>query len=208
LTGKRVTINSATIWIKVEPVSQSQRPFEQTAEALLVALAKTGDSAAFTELMHRRQSWIRNLMRRCCNDQTLADDLAQQVFFTAWRDIGQVRQANSFAGWLRRLAMNTWHQHQRKNDPLAGALQPNEEADASNSSSSIAMDLDLALAQLSAAERQCVVLSYHEGLSHSEIAELTALPLGTIKSHIRRGSQQLKEFLSDYWEQPKAQDYE
>ena len=47
---------------------------------LLVGLARNGNRDAFTEIVRRRQTWIRNLMRRCCRNETLADDLSQQVF--------------------------------------------------------------------------------------------------------------------------------
>ena len=182
-------------------MSPPQRPFEHTAEPLIIALAKTGDADAFAELVARQQSWIRNLMRRCCNDATLADDLSQQVFLQAWKDIGKLRQANSFAGWLRRLAMNTWRQHQRRADPLRGAEPPTDNTAAIGQKTALKMDLDQALATLSDNERQCLILSYHEGLSHAEIAEVTGFPLGTVKSHIARGAQSLKILLADYRDQ-------
>ena len=58
--------------------------------------------------------------------------------------------------------------------------------------------LDRALAALPETARLCVVLSYQEGLSHGEIAEATGLPLGTVKSHVRRGAQRLQETLAAY----------
>ncbi len=185
-------------------MSLPQRPFEKTAEPLVIALAKTGDADAFAELVARQQSWIRNLMRRCCNDATLADDLSQQVFLQAWKDIGKLRQANSFAGWLRRLAMNTYHQHQRRADPLKGAEAPTDNTAATDQQNALNMDLDQALARLSENERQCLILSYHEGLSHAEIAELTGFPLGTVKSHIARGAQNLRVLLADYTDQNRT----
>ncbi|XOV83995.1 MAG: RNA polymerase sigma factor [bacterium] len=186
-------------------MSLSQRPFAETAEALVIGLAKAGDTEAFAELVARQQSWIRNLMRRCCNNPTLADDLSQQVFLQAWKDIGRLRQVSSFQGWLRRLAMNTWRQHQRRNDPLKGAETPEDNTAAPGQHTALAMDLDQALATLSASERECLILSYHEGLSHAEIAELTGFPLGTVKSHISRGAKHLKLLLADYVNTPQTE---
>jgi RNA polymerase sigma-70 factor (ECF subfamily) len=60
------------------------------------------------------------------------------------------------------------------------------------------LDLDRALVKLQNPVRLCVVLSYHEGMSHGEIAKLTRIPLGTVKSHIRNGAHQLQELLSAY----------
>ena len=50
--------------------------YPKCPEALIVSLAQDGDRGAFEELVHRRQSAVRNLMRRCCRDPSLADDLA------------------------------------------------------------------------------------------------------------------------------------
>ena len=60
------------------------------------------------------------------------------------------------------------------------------------------LDLDAALALLPPEVRLCVVLAYNDGLSHPEIAELTQLPLGTVKSHISRGAARLRESLAAY----------
>ncbi|MGC1730775.1 MAG: sigma factor-like helix-turn-helix DNA-binding protein, partial [Steroidobacteraceae bacterium] len=64
--------------------------------------------------------------------------------------------------------------------------------------SSERLDLDRALAQLSPAERLCIVLAYSEGMSHGEISAATALPLGTVKSHVRRGAERLRGLLHAY----------
>lgn len=169
------------------------------AEILIVALARTGDRNAFGELVKRRQSWIRNLMRRACGDATLADDLAQQVFLQAWRTISQLQRPERFDGWLRRLAVNVWLAHLRRTDPLKDAEEVGEPAmGAPAASPDIAIDLDQALAALPAAMRLAVVLAYHEGMTHTEIAEATGSPLGTVKSHIQRGTARLRQILADH----------
>jgi RNA polymerase sigma-70 factor (ECF subfamily) len=60
------------------------------------------------------------------------------------------------------------------------------------------LDLDAALATLPPHARLCIVLAYNEGMSHAEISESTAIPLGTVKSHIARGAAHLREILHDY----------
>ncbi len=172
---------------------------------MLVGLARTGDRDAFAELVTRRQAWIRNLMRRCCGNAVLADDLSQQVFMQAWKAIDQLVDAERFAPWLKRLAINTWLQHKRRNDPLEGADEHSETQDAQRETPGIAMDLDRALGELPDDVRLCVVLSYHERMTHSEIEDFTGLPLGTVKSHIRRGTQKLQEMLSAYLEPQRSE---
>jgi RNA polymerase sigma-70 factor (ECF subfamily) len=60
------------------------------------------------------------------------------------------------------------------------------------------LDLDRALVHLAPDERLCIVLAYSEGMSHSEITNATGLPLGTVKSHIKRGSERLRTLLNAY----------
>ena len=180
--------------------------YSRSPEALLVGLARNGDRNAFAELVQQRQNWIRNLMRRCCGDMNLADDLAQQVFMQAWRTIPQLQRSDRFGGWLKRLAINVWLQHQRRGDPLKHADEYDESAPPHKDATSVAMDLDRALATLADEVRLCIVLSYHERMTHGEIAELTGLPLGTIKSHIRRGTQRLQKLLSAYRDTPRVEE--
>src|SRR5215470_76904 len=87
-------------------------------EATVVALARIGDQPAFEELVRRRQSWLRNVLRRLCGNAALADDLAQQAFLSAWRGIGGLRTSQAFGAWLRRLAVHAWLDHVRRHNPL------------------------------------------------------------------------------------------
>lgn len=172
--------------------------FGKSPEAILVGLSRTGNRDAFAELVTRRQAWIRNLMRRCCGNAVLADDLSQQVFMQAWRSIRQLQDANRFGPWLKRMAINVWLQHQRRNDALRGADELIDTDSACRETPGMAMDLDQALGTLPDDVRLCIVLSYHEQMTHKEIATQTGVPLGTVKSHIRRGTRQLQERLAAY----------
>lgn len=167
-------------------------------EAYIVGLARSGDSKAFEEIVRRKQSMIRNLMRRCSRDQNLADDLAQQVFLKVWLSIRTLRDVNAFNGWLKKLAVSVWLQHLRKHDVLENTDDWDEVNLGSAQSSSEGMDLDAALGILPGHVRLCIVLSYNEGFTHQEIASATGYPLGTVKSHINRGTARLREALAAY----------
>lgn len=170
----------------------------KSPESVLVALARGGNRDAFAEIVNRREAWIRNLMRRCCHDTTLADDLSQQVFLQAWRSLRQLRDDARFAPWLKRMAINAWLQHQRRGDPLRGAEREAELRAPVEETPALAMDLDRALATLPDDVRLCIVLAYHERMTHGEIAAFTGLPPGTVKSHIRRGTARLQQALAAY----------
>lgn len=139
-------------------------------------------------------------MRRLSRDAALADDLAQQVFIRVWRTLAQLQDPLRFPGWLKRVAVNVWLQHRRRNDVMASSESIDDLEQQSEDTAGTAVDIDHALALLPDAVRLCVVLSYHAEMSHSEIAEAAALPLGTVKSHIRRGTEKLESLLSAYAE--------
>ena len=170
----------------------------KSPEPLIVRLAGRGDRQAFEELVRRRQSWVRNLMRRLSRNAVLADDLAQQAFLQAWRTIGQVREPAQFPGWLKRIAVNTWLQHSRRSDPLHLAEPIDGLEQSTDDAGSAEIDFDRALSVLPDVVRLCLVLSYYGEMSHGEIAESTSLPLGTVKSHIRRGTDRLRPLLTVY----------
>src|SRR5688572_15838767 len=92
------------------------------AEAAVVALASAGDEAAFDELVRRKQSSVRSLMRYLSRDASAAEDLAQQVFIEMWKSLRKLQATAAFSGWLRRVAVNVWLQHARKTDTMLRSL--------------------------------------------------------------------------------------
>lgn len=183
-------------------MSDSSKDASETSESLIVALAKLGDVAAFSTLVDRHQSRIRGLMRHLSADVTQADDFAQQTFLAAWRDIGQLRDPRAFGGWLKRIAVNLWLKHLRLNDPLRHSVDNTSFDPTIRETNDIAIDLQQALSKLTESMRACVVLSYVEGMSHGEISAAMDMPLGTVKSNIRRGTDKLRVLLSPYNPEP------
>ena len=184
-------------------VELSRAALGAAAETTLTGLAISGDDVAYGELVRRRQSWLRELLRRLCRDPALADDLAQQSFLQAWRRLRTLQSPAAFGGWLRKIAVHMWLQHIRARGdhlvPPSPEEQP-EQVDTPSRDPMVAerIDLDRALSQLPADVRLCIVLAYGERMSHREIAEATTLPLGTVKSHISRGAARLRDLLRAY----------
>jgi RNA polymerase sigma-70 factor (ECF subfamily) len=170
----------------------------QAADPLVIALACAGDDQAFAEIVRRRQGRVRKFMYHLCRNQALGDDLAQQVFLTMWRSLGQLRAAGAFDAWLKRIMITTWLEELRRDRlKFADAVEPEELADRHDATGE-RLDLDAALGRLPVPVRLCVVLAYNEGMTHPEIAAATGLPLGTVKSHIVRGAARLREQLAAY----------
>jgi RNA polymerase sigma-70 factor (ECF subfamily) len=169
------------------------------ADPLVIALACAGDSQAFAEIVKRRHNRVRKFMYHLCREPQIGDDLAQQVFLTAWRSLRQLRTAAAFDGWLKRIMITTWLEElRRRKIAYAEELTPDNDPRVHFDGAAEGIDLDDALAKLPPPVRLCVVLAHNEGMSHTEIAALAKLPLGTVKSHVARGSARLRQLLADY----------
>ena len=126
------------------------------------------------------------------------DDLAQQAFLRAFNKLSQLEDNRHFGAWLKQLAINEWLQLLRRRDALRAAEEWEPADSPVCDQAAVALDLQAALAQLPDAVRLCVVLAYHENMSHGEIAASLELPLGTVKSHVRRGGARLRQLLCAY----------
>ena len=155
------------------------------------------DAAAFGELVRRHQSHVRNFLRKLSGDFTAADDLAQDCFMHAWDKLHTYSGRGSFIGWLLKVAYTTFLQSKRKSKRYAEILeQVGHVTEAESRSHTVqadeVTDLDRFLAVLSEEERAVMVMSYACGLSHREISEATAMPIGTVKSVIFRGKEKIR----------------
>jgi RNA polymerase sigma-70 factor (ECF subfamily) len=162
----------------------------------LVALGKAGDRPAFGELVRRHGSAVRALLRRMGADGASADDLAQDAFLSAFEQIAEFRGEGAFRTWVSRIAARMYARRWRR-DARADQLAEDAGDDTSPGLGADArIDLDDALKSLTEAERVCVSLCYGVGLSHSEAATALNAPLGTVKSHVKRGLDKLRSRLS------------
>ncbi|HEX7760410.1 MAG TPA: RNA polymerase sigma factor [Caulobacteraceae bacterium] len=165
----------------------------------LVALAATGGRAAFGELVRRHSSPVRSLLRRMGADPATADDLAQDAFLAAFEQISDFRGEGTFQAWVKRIAarlyVKRWRREARRDllDETSAMDEPPVHGEGGQADR---IDLDEALKTLSAAERLCVTLCYGGGLSHAEAASALNTPLGTVKSHVKRGLDKLRQRLA------------
>jgi RNA polymerase sigma-70 factor (ECF subfamily) len=180
-------------------------------DAQLIARCVVGDDRhAFAELVRRHQSGVRACLRKLtAGNHALADDLAQDTFVLAWRNLKSFRQEARFSTWLYRIATNCWLAHVRKrHEELLGDRDAEIDADEVDDGSrdggsgdhapgtTMKIDVERALARLSEAERAAIVQCYHNDLSHEEAAYVLGCPVGTVKTHILRGKQKLKAALA------------
>ena len=163
----------------------------------LAALAAAGDRAAFGELVRRHGSAVRGLLRRMGAPPAEADDVAQDAFLAAFERIGEFRGQGTFVAWVRKIAARAYLRRLQRERKIAALTAADEAEDvAATPDAAGRMDLDDALRGLGAAERICVSMCYGAGLSHAEAADALNLPLGTVKSHVKRGLEKLRARLA------------
>lgn len=179
-----------------------QHPSAPSDADLILAVLERDDRNAFAEIVRRHQSQVRTTLRRLTKgDVALADDLAQETFVLAWRNLRHFRFEARFSTWIYRIAFNAWQSDARKRrevlldtDDEMPAFEVAEAQPAVDAVSRI--DLERALATLSDGERAAIAACYYADLSHEEAAEMLGLPLGTVKTHILRGKAKLKARLA------------
>jgi RNA polymerase sigma factor (sigma-70 family) len=170
--------------------------------ALIRAVQERDDRVAFTELVRRHQSPVRTVLRRLARgDHGLADDLAQETFVLAWRNIRHFRFEARFSTWIYRIAINAWRSDARKKrellldtddgEPLAETIADDDVPDIA-----ARVDLERAMATLSDGERAAIAACYYADLSHEEAAQALGIPVGTVKTHILRGKAKLRTRLA------------
>jgi RNA polymerase sigma-70 factor (ECF subfamily) len=184
-----------------------------TDAQLIARVVVQDDRHAFAELVRRHQSAVRACLRRLTGgNHALADDLAQETFVLAWRNLKSFRQEAKFSTWLYRIATNCWLADARKRkEELLGdrdadvAGEEDDEAVAHGlfggeseleRSATLQVDLARAMAVLSEGERAAIVQCYHNDLTHEEAAYVLGCPVGTVKTHVLRAKQKLKVALA------------
>ncbi len=162
------------------------------------------DRAAFAELFAFFGPRVKSYLLRLGAGESLAEEIAQDVMVTVWRKAGLFdRRQASVSTWIFRIARNRRIDLFRRGahvldeeEPLlrpGAPPAPDEALDASQREAAVRT----ALAELPAEQSDLLLAAYYEGLSHSEIAEKTGLPLGTVKSRIRLAFEKLRKRLGE-----------
>ena len=181
----------------------------QRRDLLLLDRAREGDLDAFNDLVVVYQDLLYALVVRMVPDRDQASDAVQEAFFSAYRKIDGFR-GGSVRSWLSRIAINAAMDAQRLKkrrpaDPYPeledDTWQPPADPSADPVTTSLTAErhraINRALAQITDDQRTAIVLYDVEGYDYAEIAELTGVSVGTVKSRIHRGRLAMRGLLSD-----------
>jgi RNA polymerase sigma-70 factor (ECF subfamily) len=203
----------ATVTRRAAPVVEDARPSDavedpiQRRDLILLEQARDGSLDAFNSLVEAYQDHLHALVARMVPDRDQAADAVQEAFFSAYRNMRSFR-GGSVRSWLSRIAINAAMDQQRLKKRRPAQPYPELEDDSWQPPAGPDADpvrtamhgersraLQAALASITADQRHAIVLFDVEGYDYQEIADLTGVSLGTVKSRIHRGRLALRERL-------------
>jgi RNA polymerase sigma factor (sigma-70 family) len=189
-------------------VTRPPRAPGDPADEELVRGVATGSSSALAGLYDRWGRRAYSLARRVCADEGLAEDVVQEAFVAVWRDPGRFDAARgSFGTWLLTLVHHkavdavrresaARRRGERVQDDPAVAPSTGPGADQGALDALVAGEVRDALAQLSCPQRQALALAYYGGYTQREVATMTGVAVGTVKSRMFTGLQRLRDLLA------------
>jgi RNA polymerase sigma-70 factor (ECF subfamily) len=176
------------------------------SDARLVLRARAGDRSAAETLARRYLAACRAIALAMMGNVSDAEDVCQDAFVAAMRDLGDCRDPSRFAAWLVRIVRNRAldalrHQRLHKDVLPADASLHQEPAQLRSAvRSELRQKLMDALQDLPEAQRIAVILHDAEGWKHREIAKILDIPHGTVRSHVHHARARLRELLQSYQE--------
>ena len=181
----------------MEPIEKGPLTRDPGDEMRLVARIRAGDQQAMSELYDRYSKVVYAVALRVLQDAAGAEDVLQDVFLQLWRNSDAFDASRgSLAPWLAVIARHRSIDRLRKRRPetdiedcvIVSGPDLRDETERALLIGKVRGALDL----MSPEQRQAMELAFFQGLTHTEIAEKTGEPLGTIKTRIRSGLQQLR----------------
>lgn len=175
---------------------------EKESITSLIEAAQKGDENAFAELVRRYQDMAVGYAVAVLRDAHLAEDAAQEAFFEAYRELQSLREPEAFAGWFRRVIFKHCDRILRRKRPMISDLQEALEAASPDpspyellESKRLQHSVRNAIARLSDAERQVVVLYYMGEHSTASIADFLEISPNAVKTRLYSARKRLRKFM-------------
>ena len=185
------------------PVAASSDPQENDRLCVLVARVSRGEQKALAELYDATVARVYGLARGITRNQHCAEEVTEDVYWQVWRQaLRYDRRRAPVIAWLLTLARSRALDHLRRGGGSPVHVEVDDEADDPSANPPVQLaaaqrdrHLVAALDRLEPVPKQLLSLAFYRGLTHEEISAQTRLPLGTVKSHIRRALATLRTVL-------------
>ena len=177
---------------------------DELEERTLIERCRTGDDAAFGELVDRYKGLVYGLVYRLVPDPAQVDDLAQDVFLKVHRGLPYFRGEARLSTWIYRIVQNVCVQARARRprhvslderDADGRPIREPGAPDGTFADLELRDRLEKAIAQLPDQYRMLIAAHYLEGIQYEALAESLDMPLGTVKTHLYRAKRRLRELL-------------
>jgi RNA polymerase sigma-70 factor (ECF subfamily) len=179
-------------------------------EAEVIARAQAGDTGAFEMLVVEHQTYAFNLAFRVLGNEQEAEDVAQEAFVRAWQALPRFRAQARFGTWLYRIVTNLCYTRLPKLRRELLAIGENDILEHADHKTGIPQEgveaaerrawLHRQIEELPESYRLLVALRYQQDLPYEEIASITGLPMGTVKTGLFRAKERLRSAWNTYEE--------
>ena len=173
-------------------------------DAATVALARDGDNDAFRMLVERHSRAVYRVAHRMTGNAPDAEDVVQETFLKAYRQLGRFESRANFSTWLHRIAVNTCLNRLALKTPRTEPINEMQHVDTRSESASErllrderAVKVRAALARLPKKQRAALILRTYQDLSHQEVAAVLGTSVGAAKANVFHALQNLKKLLGD-----------
>jgi RNA polymerase sigma factor (sigma-70 family) len=172
-----------------------------SSEFRLIESALAGNQRAYAKLMGLHKVRVYNLILRMVRNEEDAADLTQETFIKAFRALGRYRSDFAFKSWILKIASNTCLDFLRRSRPQMVSteevtlVEPSAGPAEELARRRIGARIEEAVQLLPENLRAAVVLRHQEGMSYEEISRILDVPIGTVKTWIKRGREILRERL-------------
>ena len=167
--------------------------------------ARSGDLEAFEYILSFYEKSIYNYCRRILKNSQNAKDATQETFIKVYTHRKSIDPEKNIKTWIFTIATNTVYDFlrgkKRKQEiSLDEEFETNSNFETyySRGDEGLVTDIDKALDQINPEYKKVLLLFYQQGFGYQEIADILEMPINTVKTHIKRGKEQLKEILQEY----------
>lgn len=175
-----------------------RRKKEDWTEEKLIKKSIKGDGECFEELVKKYKSYLYKVAYSYTKNEDQALDLIQECTYRAWKNIKNLKQESSFKSWISKILINiAMTTIKKESKAIISEIDENIEHIQKEISIEEKVDVHKAIDTLKPEYKMVIILKYFDDMTIEEIAYVMEIPINTVKSHLRRAKQSMRNILKE-----------